>query len=163
MARERGGGSCRRARPGVAPSTEQSGGHRGPGCRGSRPAGVGGRLLQPDRGSGTVLTLALIGAVVASLIIAQAVVIAVLAAGRARTAADLGAIAAAGAFASGQSAPAACRAGGTIVTRNDATQRRCSVSASGVSIIETRVVVRLPLLGLRQVAASARAGPSLIG
>ncbi len=109
-----------------------------------------------------MLTLALCGAVLTALVIALAVVSAVLAAGRARTAADLGALTVAGAFATGQSASAACRAGGTIVTRNDAAQRSCSVSASGISRVQTQVDIRLPFLGVRRVAASATAGPALI-
>lgn len=110
----------------------------------------------PDRGSATVLVLA-----VATLAVAVATVVAlggaVLHAGaRARTAADLAALAAADAFAGGTEPCAAAR---TVATRNAAVLVRCSPGADGVTVL---VEVRLPVVG-RPVRASARAVPGPLG
>ena len=124
-----------------------------------------GCALAADRqaGSGTVLALGLIGVLLIALVIAMTIVSAYSASGRARAAADLGAIAAAGAYASGQGADEACRAGLALAARNRASPVRCALSASGVAELQTQVPVQLPFIGQRLATATARAGPRLVG
>ena len=107
--------------------------------------------------------LGLIGFLLIALLIAMTIVSAYSASGRARAAADLGAIAAAGAYASGQGADQACRAGLALAARNRASPVRCALSASGVAELQTQVPVQLPFIGQRLATATARAGPRLVG
>lgn len=110
----------------------------------------------PERGSGTVLALALV--MVLCLLTASGTVLlsAVVASHRARAAADLAALAAAGPWVEGVSLDSACARATRVAAANGATLRSCA--ASGESLV-VAVGVR-PGIGLVPAAeARARAGP----
>lgn len=143
------GGGCGRSRTG---SVE-------PGRRRSRRRLPGD--AHTDAGTGTVLTVVLVGALLILLPLALAVVTAVQANHRARAAADLGAIAAAGSFIHGVDATRSCARGADLVTRNRASPAGCTILPDGRTTVTARVSVDLPILGHRTTSASSRAGPIL--
>jgi secretion/DNA translocation related TadE-like protein len=115
---------------------------------------------QADRGSATVWVLA---CCVLLLVVAGCVSIrtlAVLARHRAESAADLAALAAAGRIGVGDDE---CAAATAVATANAARLARCRVALdpagrSGAVVVQVHIAVRLPVLGVRSVSASARAG-----
>ena len=106
-----------------------------------------------DRGSGTVLLLALMAAVLVVAALLGLLATAQLARGRAQSAADLGALAGAAALRHGTGE--ACAVAGEVVRRNGARLSDCADDGSGV--VRVRVVVRA---GVGDATAAARAGPS---
>lgn len=109
-----------------------------------------------DRGSMTVLSLAVVGVVltltVAGLVLASAVV----ASHRARLAADLGALAGASALQRGDGATAACARAARVATANRARVGSCAVDGATLTL---SVDVVAPGWGSPAVAR-ARAGPA---
>jgi secretion/DNA translocation related TadE-like protein len=90
-------------------------------------AAESGRDVDRERGSGTVLAVGLIG-VIATLLVAGLLVAAVAIAGqRARTAADLAALAAAGAAVTGGDVAASCRVAQELAARNGAVLTACTL------------------------------------
>lgn len=107
-----------------------------------------------DRGSGTVLVLGAIGALTALLVGGLALASAAHAAGRARAAADLGALAGAQALVDAAGGRP-CTAAGDVVRRNGARLLSCQ-GLDGV--VDVRVAV--PAVGrIGTATARARAGP----
>ena len=125
-----------------------------------QPAATAGRS-RAEAGTGTVLTVVLVGALLILLPLALAVVTAVQANQRARAAADLGAIAAAGSFIHGVDATRSCARGADLVTRNRASPAGCLILPDGRTTVTAHVAVDLPILGHRIASASSRAGPIL--
>lgn len=114
-----------------------------------------------ERGSGTVLMLAVVAVVLVLTIGAVAVGSAVLAAHRARSAADLAALAAAGTLAQGRSASSACAVAGAMAARNSADLVGCAATADGSVVVHTTAGVVVGLPGQpRSARALARAGPA---
>ncbi|MCT1367954.1 Rv3654c family TadE-like protein [Kocuria massiliensis] len=114
----------------------------------------------PDRGSGTVLAVAVV-ALIIGLAVGVAVVGQVAAAHhRARTAADLAALAAADA-ARGLLSGAPCDVGRKVVEENGARLVQCCSPQGRADVIDVRTHVDLPswLRRLGPVAGVARAGP----
>ena len=126
---------------------------------GHPPAKVG--RSRAEAGTGTVLTVVLVGALLILLPLALAVVTAVQANQRARAAADLGAIAAASSFIHGVDATRSCARGADLVTRNRASPAGCTILPDGRTMVTARVAINLPVLGHRITSASSRAGPIL--
>ncbi|HYN30076.1 MAG TPA: Rv3654c family TadE-like protein [Dermatophilaceae bacterium] len=114
-----------------------------------------------ERGSGTVLATAAVGVVLVLAVAALHLLSAVLAAHRARSAADLAALAGAQvAYAEGRPSQACLVAGG-IAERNSARVVDCEVAAVGEVAVRVAAAVSLPLPGLARTAtARARAGPA---
>jgi secretion/DNA translocation related TadE-like protein len=77
---------------------------------------------------------------------------------RAQSAADLSALAAAGVASFGPEE--ACRRAETVADANGARIESCSVAADGVAELTLSVSLELPVLGVREVPAMARAGPA---
>lgn len=133
-----------------------------------RPAAIGVRHRDRDRGSGTVLVLALVGFLVAFTGFVAAVGAAVVARHRAEAAADLAALAAASGVAlwaasgvglSAAANPAACARAAAVARAGGATVTRCDVLDDSSVLVEVVVVVSVPALGRRLPArARARAG-----
>jgi secretion/DNA translocation related TadE-like protein len=122
-----------------------------------RPAPPGiDRRRSGERGSATVLMLAVIVAVLTLTVCGLLLSSAVLASHRARAAADLAALAAAGALLQGQPSPAACQAAQTVATANHGRLRRCVAVGMDVSISLT---VPAKIRGLGVATARSRAGP----
>lgn len=117
------------------------------------------RATGPERGSMTVLALAA-GAVLLILTLAGAqLVAAAVAAHQARSAADLAALAGAGAAQEGPSRP--CAAAADVATRNGADLTGCAVAVDGSVLLAVRVPVALRLPGgPAGSVARARAGPA---
>ncbi|XVX20882.1 Rv3654c family TadE-like protein [Actinomycetota bacterium] len=113
-----------------------------------------------ERGSGTVLVVGAIGAVLVLVIGAMSVVSTVRATHTARAGADLGALAAAATWQSGGSSAQACAAAGTVATRNRTAMTSCGVDGTGVAMVRVRAAISAPLPGLPRTAdGAARAGP----
>ena len=119
-----------------------------------------------DSGSATIWTLAAALIVMTSAALVLLVAVAITARHRVATAADLSALAAAAALASGQvggesDAPQqACDVAAAIALANGALIDECHVNGS---IVEVLAIVRLPAMGYvgaHSVSARARAGPS---
>lgn len=118
------------------------------------------RRLQGDRGSASIW---LVSALTLILLVAVAAILrgaAVLARHRAEGAADLAALAAAGAIGVGGDP---CARATAIAAANGARLRSCAVELAGdgrSGTVAVRVAVRvsLPVVGLRDSVASARAG-----
>lgn len=115
-----------------------------------------------ERGSGTVLALAASGVLAVLLVAGLALASAVAAAHRARTGADLAALAAATSVQSGEGAASACSRAASVAAANAARQVTCTVGAdSAVTVSATSPVgLRLPGLGQPRARATARAGPA---
>ena len=114
-----------------------------------------------ERGSGTVLTVILVGAMVILLPAVLALASAYQANQRARAAADLGAIAAVSAFVRGVDANASCAAAARVVAANRAEPIGCALTPEGRALVSTQVRVDLPIVGARTAAGSSRAAPRL--
>ncbi|MCR2051335.1 flp pilus-assembly TadE/G-like family protein [Actinomyces bowdenii] len=110
-----------------------------------------------ERGSGTVMALAVIAVVLSLGLGATGLIQAQGASGRARSAADLAALAGATALSSVISPGDPCATAGRVAQANGARLTSCRISGEDVSV---DVVVPVSVLGLaRQAGASARAGP----
>jgi secretion/DNA translocation related TadE-like protein len=109
-----------------------------------------------------VLVVAAVGVALVLLWGALALGSAVVASHRARTAADLGALAAAQAIQQGVDPRAACALGSSIAARNGAQLRGCAVAGDGSVTSRATVTASYSLLGAgrRAATAMARAGPS---
>jgi secretion/DNA translocation related TadE-like protein len=110
-----------------------------------------------DRGSGTVWTVALIGAVWTVAAMAMAVGGARAARHRAHAAADLAALAAAAHVAEG--AERACLLAARVARDSQARLHECAVHGAVADVIVTSQVRSLPRLGRLTATARARAGP----
>lgn len=126
---------------------------------GGSPTGERTRDLR-ERGSGTVLAVASVGALLLCLVGGLTVVAAVQASHTARAAADLAALAAAGAVQQGSAVPAACRRAGQLAASNGGVLISCSADAAGRVSVEVGSTVDspLPALALGSARARARAG-----
>lgn len=115
------------------------------------------RLRSPDeRGSATVIMGAVIASVLILTISGLLLASAVLASHRARAAADLGALVAAGVLLRGESAFAACGSATRIAALNHGLVQQCIVSGSEVRL---SVAVLTGVNGLGVASARSRAGP----
>lgn len=114
-----------------------------------------------DRGSGTVLVLGIVGAAIVVATVLAALATAQGARGRAQTAADLGALAAATALRHGEDA---CEVAADAVRRNGADLVECLRQEDGVVRVETRYPLGVGVLGavLGDGGAWARAGPATV-
>lgn len=110
-----------------------------------------------ERGQATVAALGVIGAVFALTLGAIDVARAVVLSHRARAAADLGALAAAGAAVRGAGQAEACGAAARVARANGATVLSCSGAPGAVVTVTTQVSSRVPWQ--RTAQAAARAGP----
>lgn len=114
-----------------------------------------------DRGSGSVLMVAVVAALFLLTVAGVAVASAVLAVHRTRAAADLAALAGAVAVAQGQSSSSACGAARAVAARNGAVLLGCGTGADGSVLVRTSTRVTLGIPGQPRVAsASSRAGPT---
>jgi len=107
-----------------------------------------------------VVMLGVIGAVLLLTISGLVLASAVLASHRARAAADLAALAAAGVLMRGEPTGAACAAGAQVAMANHARLRQCIASAT-----EVRLSVAVPagIKGVGVATARSRAGPGPSG
>ena len=115
-----------------------------------------GRRSPDERGSATVVMLGVIAAVVMLTISGLLLASAVLASHRARAAADLAALAAAGVLMRGEPASAACESAAQVAGANHGWVRQCIASGT-----EVRLSVAVPagVKGLGVAMARSRAGP----
>lgn len=114
-----------------------------------------------ERGSGTVLMVAVVAVLFLLTVAGVAVASAVLAMHRARAAADLAALSGAVALAQGQPSSSACGAARVVAARNGAVLRDCRAGADGSVLVRTSTHVTLAIPGQpRAAVASARAGPT---
>jgi len=118
----------------------------------------GGPPDEGERGSATVWTVALAGVLALVGVAVVLVGAAVVARHRAGAAADLAALAAAGAAVQGD--PRACAVAGELAAANAATLDSCAVGAGAVVELYVHVPVRLGPLGVLDARARARAGPA---
>lgn len=109
-----------------------------------------------QRGSATVVMLGVIGSVLVLTISGLMLASAVLASHRARAAADLGALAAAGVLMRGGPAVAACQSASQVAEKNHALVRQCVASGTEVRL---KVSVVAGVTGLGMATARSRAGP----
>lgn len=111
---------------------------------------------QPDRGSATVLAMGIIAVLLsltaAGLVLASAMI----ASHRARTGADLAALAGAAAVIRGEPAAAACGQAREVAQLNGGQLTRCAVSGSAVELV---VEVRAGVHRAGTAVARGRAGP----
>ena len=110
----------------------------------------------------TVVVVAAIGVAIILLWGGLALAGAVIATHRARSAADLGALAAAQAIQQGVAPPGACAVGMSVTVRNGARPAGCVVGPHGSVTARATTRTGLGLLGVgsRTTTATARAGPS---
>lgn len=113
-----------------------------------------------DRGSASIWVVACCALLLAVAFANTLRTAAVVARHRAESAADLAALAAAGQIGVSQGV---CRAAARIAAANGATVQRCVPSLapggrSGTVVVRLSVRVRLPVVGAKEVVASARAG-----
>jgi secretion/DNA translocation related TadE-like protein len=120
------------------------------------PAQCIGRRRPDDRGSTTLVMLGVIGAVFLLTISGLVLASAVLASHRARAAADLAALAAAGVLMQGGPGSAACATAAQVAAVNHARMERCIASATDVRL---SVAVSAGVEGVGVATARARAGP----
>ena len=115
------------------------------------------RRPQGERGSGTVLALAMV--MVLCLLATSAAVLssAVVASHRARSAADLAALAAATSWLDGISAGSTCATAARVAAANGAALSGCAPAGESVTVV---VEVRPGLGPIPAAAARARAGPA---
>ena len=138
-----------------------------------RPGRVPAGLLRPDGrvrparrpdegGSVTVVVVAAIGVALILLWGGLALTSAVIATHRARSAADLGALATAQAIQRGVAPSEACAVGMSVTARNGARPAGCVVAPDGsvTARATTRADLGLHGAGSRTTTATARAGPS---
>jgi len=115
-----------------------------------------GRYRPHDRGSTTLVMLGVIGAVFLLTISGLVLASAVLASHRARAAADLAALAAAGVLMRGGPGSAACATAAQVAAVNHARMQLCNSSATDVRL---SVVVPAGVRGVGVATARSRAGP----
>jgi secretion/DNA translocation related TadE-like protein len=110
----------------------------------------------------TVATVAVLGVLVLVLVGGAAVASAVSAAHRARSAADLGALAGAAALEAGAGPREACVRADALVASNGARLTGCTASGDGSLLVvdEVPITLRLPGGGPDMATARSRAGPS---
>ncbi|HZC71212.1 MAG TPA: Rv3654c family TadE-like protein [Jatrophihabitans sp.] len=118
-----------------------------------------GRCRRADRGSATIWVVACCALLMTMAGAATVRALAVLARHRAEASADLAALAAAGRIGVGGDA---CEAAARVAGRNAARLRTCTVQLapdgrSGTVSVSVALTARLPLVGSRQVVATARA------
>jgi len=118
-------------------------------------AGIGRRMA--ERGSATVVTLAVIVVVLILTVSGLMLASAVLASHRARAAADLAALAAAGALMRAEPPSVACLLAARVAAANQASLERCTTAGA-----EVRLSAAVPtgLKGLGVATARSRAGPA---
>ena len=137
----------------------------GEGAGGVERGKGGERGERGERGAMTVAMLAVTLGMALVLVVALVLAGVVVAEHRARSAADLGSLAAAAAIAGGMAPGPACAQAATVVQRNHATLLACAPAQDGS--VALSVASRWPggLIGLgSQIAgARARAGPSTAG
>ena len=123
----------------------------------SQPGAPGvGRRASGERGSATVVMLAVIAVVLMLTVSGLMLASAVLASHRARAAADLGALAAVGALMQGEPLGAVCQVAARVATANQGTVQQCIVVGA-----EVRLSIAVPtgMRGLGVATARSRAGP----
>jgi secretion/DNA translocation related TadE-like protein len=111
-----------------------------------------------ERGSATVVMLAVIAAVLTLTVSGLMLSSAVLASHRARSAADLAALAAAGALLAGEPPYTACQSAARVAAVNDAQVQGCVAFGDEVQV---SVAVQAGVQGLGVATARSRAGPGL--
>jgi secretion/DNA translocation related TadE-like protein len=105
--------------------------------------------------------VAVVAVVLMSTVGALAVGSAVVAAHRARAAADLAALAGATGLARGQDGAGACATAASVARRNGAALTACGAAADGSVVLRTRTAVAFGLPGLpRSARSTSRAGPA---
>lgn len=109
-----------------------------------------------DRGSATVLAVGLVGALASLGVAAVVLAGAVIASHRARSAADLAALAGASRVLRGEPAEQACMVATAVARDNEARLLRCEAEGSSLRVV---VAVRPAIPGLGSATARARAGP----
>jgi secretion/DNA translocation related TadE-like protein len=109
-----------------------------------------------ERGSATVVMLGVIASVLMLTISGLLLASAVLASHRARTAADLGALAAAAGLIRGETVGAACDRAAQVADKNHGRMVQCSVTGSEVRL---SVSVLAGVRGVGVATARSRAGP----
>ncbi|MDO5712163.1 MAG: flp pilus-assembly TadE/G-like family protein [Micrococcales bacterium] len=121
----------------------------------------GRRAGQSERGSGTVLALAILLAISSLLVAAVLYGAVVIATHRARSAADLAALAASARLLEGDSPGVACAQAARVAQVNGGRILACRVAKAREGTVETEVGVELPRAcrGLGSARAVARAGP----
>jgi secretion/DNA translocation related TadE-like protein len=124
-------------------------------------AGARGPARSRQRGSGTVLLVGVVGALLALTVGALWVVSAVVASHRAQSAADLAALAAAAVLVRGDSSALACERGTAIAALNGA--RLASCRAGPDLTVELVVDVPSTVSRVGIATARARAGPATSG
>lgn len=115
-----------------------------------------GRRSPDERGSATVVMLGVIAAVLMLTISGLLLASAVLASHRARAAADLAALAAAGVLMRGEPAPAACESAARVAALNHGRMEQCIASGTEVQL---SVAVIASVKGVGVASARSRAGP----
>jgi len=110
-----------------------------------------------ERGSATAVMLAVIALVLLLTISGLTLASAVLASHRARTAADLAALAAAGMLIRGDPPGAACERAARVATANHGQVQSCTAAGDEVTV---RVAVAAGVQGLGVATARSRAGPA---
>jgi secretion/DNA translocation related TadE-like protein len=130
----------------------------------------GGRGCHTDQGSATILVVAGLGVLMMLLLSALGVAAAVIASHRARSAADLGALAGAVSYQGGLGAAAACARAGEMVARNAAQLVSCEVDDEGALLVTVAAPVAGPTRFIQALGwpgaaapmakARSRAGPS---
>ncbi len=118
------------------------------------------RRLRDQRGSATVVMLGVIALVLMLTITGLMLASAVLASHRARAAADLGALAAAGVLMRGGPVIAACESAAQVAARNHGRLLVCLASGTEVRL---RVAVVAGVTGVGVASARSRAGPGASG
>ncbi|QFQ29428.2 hypothetical protein EEW87_002425 [Janibacter melonis] len=115
-----------------------------------------------ERGSGSVLVLGVVAAVLVVLTATLVLSGALSAAHRSRGAADLSALAAAGEAVDGASPAAACGVAEDLARANGARLRSCVVGPDGVADVDVVVAVPVHVAGItpRAMPGRARAGPA---
>lgn len=116
-----------------------------------------GRPLPDERGSATVVMLAVIAVVLMLTVSGLMLASAVLASHRARAAADLAALAGAGALIRGDSPVAACQSAAAVAAANHGRVQRCAAVRAEVRLT---IVVPAGMKGLGVATARSRAGPA---
>jgi secretion/DNA translocation related TadE-like protein len=120
------------------------------------PATLMNRPRSAERGSATVVMLAVIAAVLTLTVSGLLLSCAVLASHRARAAADLAALAAAGALLQGEPSAAACQSAEVVATANHGRLQRCLGVGMDVWIT---IAVPAGMRGFGVATARSRAGP----
>lgn len=124
------------------------------------PAADLSRRLSDERGSSTVVMLAVIGAVLTLTVSGLLLVSAVLASHRARAAADLASLAAAGVLIRGEPPAVACQLAAQVAAANHGRLQDCLAVGTEVRV---SIVVSTGIQGLGVATARSRAGPDPSG